>query len=164
MSHPCYWALCDGKPPVIDSFSSQLSFTSYFLPDTSFPVSFFPVTFLPVLCYFSSCSFFFLFLFVLLLFFLFLFFRFFVTFFPVTFFSVAFFPVSFFLFLFFLLLSFLQSVMISHVHWRTWVLKINNFYITLTWHRNDLILCSVWIMETWNIFYSHQHWNSFMIH
>ena len=106
MSHPRYWALCDGNPPVIHSFSSQLSFscyfyaiTFYFLPNTSFPVSFFPVTFFPVLCNFFACYFFPVSFFP----------RFFVTFFPVTFLPVTFFPVSFFPFLFFLLLSFLQS-------------------------------------------------------
>ena len=66
MSHPRYWALCDGNPPVIDSFSSQLSFSCYFYAFTGY-------------FNFFSCFFFsdFLLLFFLLLFFLFLFFRFF---------------------------------------------------------------------------------------
>ena len=99
-----YWTLCDGNPPVINGFSSQLSFSCYiyaiacyffliplFLAVSffflllffQFYVTFFPVTFFPVpFCQvtFFSCFFFSDFL---LLFFLFLFFRF---FFPVTFF------------------------------------------------------------------------------
>ena len=86
MSHPRYWALCDRNPPVIDGFSSQLSFScyiyaiaSYFFPNTfSFcPVTFFPVFFSYFLllfsCNFFSCNFFYCF-----------------------FFSVSFFPVTFF--------------------------------------------------------------------
>ena len=116
MSHPRYWALCDGNPPVIDGFSSQLSFSCYIyaiacyfffpiplflavsfflLPFFQFSVTFFPVTFFPVsFCpvTFIPVSFFPIFI---------------VTFFPVTFFPVTFFPVSFFTFLFFLLLCFL---------------------------------------------------------
>ena len=90
MSHPQYWALCDGNPPVIDGLSSQLSFSCYiyaiacyFFPNTSFPSCFFFSCYLfssSLLLFFLLLFFLFLFvllLFFLLLFFLFLFFRFF---------------------------------------------------------------------------------------